>query len=1031
VDSTKIATSLDPEEWYEVAAAYQKAAAAPVTRLGGHVAKYLGDGLVAYFGYPEAHGDDPERAVRAGLAILASIDSLNRELAGLHGLKLATRVGIHTGSVVMGESGAREADVFGDVPNVAARVQGAADPDSVLITSAVHRLVSGLFVLEERGAQVLKGVPEPVRLYRVVEESGARGRLHAAAAAGALTLLVGREEELRLLLDRWRLARSGQGQVVLIVGEPGIGKSRLIRELRGRIAGQQHAWLESAAPPFARNTPYYPVAELLRQGLAEHGDGSVEALLTRLEHAMELARLSAREALPLIAQIVNLPQQKHPMPVLAPDEQRRRTLSALAALILAMAREQPMVAVLEDFHWADPSTLELTQILAERGAEVPLLLIPTVRPEHRLPWPLRRHHTELRLTRLNDRQTREIVARLAAQATLPGEVVDTVVERTAGVPLFVEELTRLVLESADPSAVQEIPATLKDSLLARLDRLGSAREVAKVAAVIGREFSYDLIKMVAGLSEAELHSALDRLTNTELVYEQGERPVSTYTFKHALVQDTAYEALLRNQRRDLHRRIADAIEQLHAASLDEHVGELAYHLWQAGPAADVPKTVRYLGRAAERARQGGAYEEALRSLENALAAVRRLPKDPERVRQELDVALALSAVQTAARGYAAGEREKLLAEMLDLCEGVEDPLLLFMVRMQLWAFCSVRGKHSEEARGLSEQLCEMAAGIGHPTLLMWTHIVSGNTSYHMGDFVSARSQLEKGIALCNSETRSVTGSFQDPGALALGYLALVLWTLGYPEQAVASGEASISVARELQDFMALAHALHFSSALRLYRGEPELTLRLAEETISVSATHGMTIWVGQGTMWTGAALIELDRVDEGLQRLMEGVSLYTSTGAQLGITYRMGFLAKAHIRAGNLDLALRLLDGIAEVETMGGEGIELAELHRARPAHVDGILRDRFQNHPRLLRGMAEGVGLPISDLARCFYASTADYARASCAGWRRWLVAELELRDAEAAGNARRALPRVHARHRSSHRCMAQGAFAPTHPLS
>ena len=501
VGSTEIASHLDPEEWREIVGEYHRAAAQAIERFGGHVAQYLGDGVMAYFGWPEAHDNDAERAARAGLTILDGLSKLDEQAARP---ELSARVGIDSGTVVVGAGAGKDTDVFGDTPNIAARVQSAAEPGTVVITDAVHRLVSGMFVVEDRGAQTLKGIERPVQLYRVVQPSGVRGRLEAAAAARGLTPFVGREDELRLLMNRWERALDGEGQVALIIGEAGIGKSRMVQRFREQIAGTPHTWVEAAAGAFFQNTPFYTVTEMLRELLAWRGNESAEEQLAKLETRLGFAGLKPAEALPLIAPLLNLPMPaKYPPSSLSPEQQRRRLLATLVEWALGAARAQPIVIAIEDLHWADPSTLELLQLLVEQGATARLLLLYTARPEFRAQWPPRAHHTQITLNRLSARNVRTMVGEVAAQKALSEETIATVLERTGGVPLFVEELTRAMLESGDAKLTgREIPVTLHDSLMARLDRLGPAKGVIQIGAVIGSEFSYELLHAVHPLAEA-------------------------------------------------------------------------------------------------------------------------------------------------------------------------------------------------------------------------------------------------------------------------------------------------------------------------------------------------------------------------------------------------------------------------------------------------------------------------------------------------------------------------------------------------
>jgi class 3 adenylate cyclase len=581
VGSTALAAQLDPEEWRAIVADYHRASANAITLFGGHVAQYLGDGVMAYFGWPEAHDNDAERAARAGLAILEAIAKLN-EQSGRR--KLSARVGIDSGAVVVGASAGKEADVFGEAPNIAARVQAVAQPGTVLITDATHRLVSGLFIVEDRGEQSLKGIEQPLQLYGVVQPSGVRGRLEAVAAARELTPFVGREDELRLLLNRWERVLDGEGQVALIIGEAGIGKSRLVQRFHEQIKGTPHTWAEAAAGVFFQNTPFYPVAEMLREFVAWRGNESAEEQFTQLASRLKSAGLKPAEAIPLIAPLMNLPlPAKYPPSALSSEQQRRRLLATLVEWVLAAARVQPVVIATEDLHWADPSTLELIQLLVEQGARSRLLLVYTARPEFHAEWPLRAHHTQSTLNRLSARNVRTMVEEVAAGKPLSDATIATVVERTGGVPLFVEELTRSVLESGDSQlTAHQIPVTLHDSLMARLDRLGPAKEVAQVGAVIGGAFSYELLHAIYPIAEENLRSALRKVADAELIFVRGIPPDATYQFKHALIRDTAYEALLRSRRHELHQRIAHTLEERFPDTASLAPELLAHHCTEAG-----------------------------------------------------------------------------------------------------------------------------------------------------------------------------------------------------------------------------------------------------------------------------------------------------------------------------------------------------------------------------------------------------------------------------------------------------------------
>src|SRR5215469_9503857 len=710
VNSTEIAAQLDPEEWRDILARYQRVAAEAVARFEGYIAQYLGDGVLAWFGYPAAHENDAERAVRTGLAIIEGVATVNTSL-DVKGLPvLAVRVGIHAGPVVVGDSDNKSANVFGDTPNVAARVQAAAERNTVVVSAVVHQLVSGLFVVEDRGAQTLKGIAHPLQLYRVIQRTPARRQTHRAATATQAPF-VGRDDEIRLLLSRWERAREGEGQLAFVVGEPGIGKSRLIEEFRARIKHEAHLWIECAGEQFSANTPFHAVIQILDRGLGWSGDKSKEERVVQLERALDLAGLKLGEAAPLIADILNLPiPKKYPPLMFAPDQKRRRLLANLAAWVLNVARLQPAVIVLEDPHWVDPSTLELIQTLVEQAATAPLLLVYTARPEFRALWPLRAHHVQITLNRLSERHTREMIAGVAARKALAKEVIDAVVKRTDGVPLFAEEFTRLMLEGDGGRLARKIPVTLEDSLMARLDRLGPAKEVAQVGAVLGREFSYELLRAVSSMPEAELQAGLAKLTDAELIYARGIAPEAQYQFKHALIQDAAYEALLKSRRKELHRRAAETIVQKFPAAAEAQPEVLARHFTDAGDDEPAIAAWKKAGDAAD-ARQ--AFKEAEQAYQQALALLITLPDSAQRDAHELSLQDTLARVLVLTKGYAAPQILEVAVRARSLAEKGANLADLAQHLFLSWAASRVAGD-IPRSNALAEQLLDLARQEGSP-----------------------------------------------------------------------------------------------------------------------------------------------------------------------------------------------------------------------------------------------------------------------------------------------------------------------------
>ena len=625
VGSTSISAQLDPEEWRDLVGSYLDSASEAVTGMGGYVAKKLGDGLMALFGYPAAQENDAERAARAALSIQRALIEVNGKNTTAGKPLLSARIGIEIGPVVIDAAG----EIYGDAPNVAARVQALAEPGTVFVTARVQRQIAGLFVAEERGSHELKGVPEPVTLFRLVRASGGGRRL----TQRRLTPLVGREEEIAILMRRWERAQHGDGQLVLIVGEPGIGKSRLIEEFQARLCEIPHTWAEWSCSQLLQNTPLHPIAEWGRTRFGS-ADLSAEGRLSDLENTLALVRLDPAENVPLLAPLLDIPLPPERRPVLAPEELRHRQLAALTNWVIASARAQPVVLTLEDLHWADPTTLDVLRGIAERGALAPLFILLTARPEFRPAWGARSHHSAISLVPLDRSQVRHMVQELAARHALAKEVIEGVTERTGGVPLFVEEVTRLLLERGEQGGTQAIPPTLQQSLTARLDRLGPAREVAQIAAVIGRGFSYQLVQAVAQMEDAALRTALEGLAEADILLVQGLPPDSEYRFKHALIQNAAYENLLKSRRQSLHRRTGEVLRDQFAATAAAEPELLAHHFTQAGL---TEAAVEWWGKAGRRSLARSALLEGAEQLKRALDQIATLPATPAMRREEIQI----------------------------------------------------------------------------------------------------------------------------------------------------------------------------------------------------------------------------------------------------------------------------------------------------------------------------------------------------------------------------------------------------------
>jgi class 3 adenylate cyclase/tetratricopeptide (TPR) repeat protein len=960
--STAIAAQLDPEEWRETVGDYQRTAAAAITRFGGHVAKYLGDGVMAYFGWPEAHDNDAERAARAGLAILDAIAKLNEQPGHA---KLSARVGIDSGTVVIGKGAGNEAEIFGDVPNIAARVQETAEPGTVAITGATHRLISGLFVVEDCGAQALKGLERPLQLYRVIRPSGVRGRFEAATAAGGLTSFVGREDELRGLMHRWERALAGEGQVALIIGEGGIGKSRLVQRFHEQIGGTPHTWIEAGAGAFFQNTPFYPVTEMLRQlvweqnfdrlddylrELKEENDGRRSALhvgqpvgqtneaaasepanttsmrddqLGQLQSGLMLAGLKPAEAIPLIAPFLNLPlSAKYPPSALSPEQQRRRLLATLVEWILGAARVRPLVIATEDLHWADPSTLELIQILVEQGANARLLLLYTARPEFRAPWPMRAHHTQITLNRLSVRDIRAMVAQVAASKALADETVATVVERTGGVPLFVEELTRAVLESGDAKLTgREIPATLHDSLMARLDRLGPAKEIIQIGAVVGSEFSYEMLHAVHPIVEADLQRALRSLADAELLYVRGIAPDATYQFKHALIRDAAYEALLKSRRKELHRLVARTIDEKFPELKEAHSEVLARHWTEAGEAE---LAIAEWSRAGKSAEARNAFIEAQESYKQALALLNLLSESPERDGRELRLRQSVVGMLQMTRGWAATETVDA-AERTGALAEKSGNLTQLGNSLAARGFTAWISGDLSSAGALADQALELALREGNPIILAYRYMLQVIVRFWRGDLAGAEKHFTTGLAFFENPRFR-----QKPIGAAIaayGYASYTAWTLGRAD-----------VARERMARMKEVvngnnpHDAAFSrvnaAVLLVFMKEYWRAESLAVQALELSEKNQFPNEAAMAQWLLGAARAQLGRASEGIALIRRGTATLLEVGQRICITHFTGSLAAAQERDGAIGDALESIEQALHVNP--GERVYLPEMLRIR-----------------------------------------------------------------------------------------------------
>jgi class 3 adenylate cyclase/predicted ATPase len=970
VGSTALSAKLDPEDLRGIIGAYHRCCTELVERNGGFVARYMGDGVLAYFGYPQAHEHDAERAVRAGLALVEAVP----KLVTAPGSPLQARVGIATGLVVVGDligSGeAQERGVVGETPNLAARLQAIAEPNTVVIADSTRRLLGNLFELEDLGPRDLKGIAGPTRAWAALRPSSVASRFEAMHAT-SLTALVGREEEFELLLRRWSKAKSGEGQVVLLSGEAGIGKSRLTASLLERLANEPHTRLLYSCSPQYTDSALHPIIGQMERaaGLA-HGD-EPQVRLDKLDALLALSSTPTQHAA-LFAEMLSLPNDgRYPALELTPLQRRQRTLEALVSHMEALTLQSPVLTIFEDAHWTDPTSLELFGRAVDRIPTLRVLLIVTFRAEFDPPWIGRPHVTALTINRLARREVGVMIDRVAGNKLLPVSIREDIVERADGIPLFVEEMTKSVLEAESesearrtvamvPSPALAVPASLHASLMARLDRLGPAKEVAQIGAAIGREFSHALLAAVVRKPEAELGSALDRLIAAGLLFRHGVPPHASYLFKHALVQDAAYGTLLREPRRALHARIAEALESqfaenaeaaystppgskrrlLHrpiAYALEEKVPAtpqmqpelLAHHLAQGGL---TEQAIDYLRKAGQHAIEQSANAEAMGHLTRALDLLQLLPESPERVQLALGLQAMLGQATIAMRGYAAPETIEILLRARSLINDLTDRSEKFAILYGIWAAFYVGGRSAEQQSSAAEFLAE-ALRHDEAAWLCIAHRTLGTTCLTSGEFATALEHLEQARALYDAQRHSgLRHQYgQDIGAAALCYLSWALWHLGSVDQAAEVADAAMRHAEELSHPHTMVYTIcHARGFMNIFRRRPGDLQYWADLVVSMCTEHGFSHWINCGRILQGWAAICRGDIDRGIEVLRAGVTAWRGTRARLWLPIFLTLEAEAYAKTGHGDVALHTIEQALAVSEETGEIWAKAEVLRIK-----------------------------------------------------------------------------------------------------
>ena len=941
VGSTALSARMDPEDLREIISTYQKCVTETVRRFGGFVAKYMGDGVLIYFGYPQAHEDDADRAVRAGLEVIAAVTALEAPVP------LQTRVGIATGLVVVGDligSGeAQERSIVGETPNIAARLQGVAEPNTVVISDSTRKLLGNLFELEDLGAKDLKGIAGPVKTWAALRPGSVESRFEALHGSG-LTALVGREEELELLLRRWSKAKTGEGQVVLLSGEAGIGKSRLTAALLESVVGEPHTRLRYFCSPQHTDSALYPIISQMERAAGFAHDDTAQAKLDKLDAVLAQSFTPPQEAA-LFAEMLSLPNDsRYPTLEMTPQQRRQKTIEAFTGQVEALSRSNPVLMIFEDAHWIDPTSLETLGRTVERIRTLGVLLVVTYRPEFEPPWIGRTAVTALTLNRLGEHEIAAMIDRVSGNKALPASIRHDIIERTDGIPLFVEEMTKAVLEAesegaarqtagAIPSPAFAVPASLHASLMARLDRLGSAKEVAQIGAVIGREFSHALLGAVVGKPEAELQSALDRLVAAGLLFRQGAPPHATYLFKHALVQDAAYGTLLREPRRSLHARIAETLESQFAEIAESQPELLARHFTEAGL---IEKAASLWGKAGQRSLERSALVEAGELLTRALDQIASLPGTPALRREQIKLQVALLNPLHHVRGYAAPETKAAVERARTLIEQAEalgdppdDPLLLFSVLYGFWG-ASYMAFNGDVNRSLAMQFLALAEKQGTTASLLIAHRVMGISLLACGDIAECRTHLDRAITLYDPvEHRPLTTRFAvDAKVSTLGFRSMALWLLGYPDAALADADQGVSDAREIGQAASLMQALSQASRTRILCGNYAVASAEANEGVALADEKGALLWKAFALKNQRGILVLSGKPADAVQMIASESATWRSIGATVLLPLDLSYSAQAYAALGKFDDAWRCIGEAMTKSETTKERVWEAEIHR-------------------------------------------------------------------------------------------------------
>lgn len=934
VGSTQLSEKLDPEDLHKLIDAYRRECSTAIKRYEGEVARYFGDGVMAFFGWPYAHEDDAVRAVHAALEIVSGVMKISGPVS------LACRVGVCSGPVVVGgqenSTTSWSMDAVGETPNIAARLQTLAVPNTVLISESTKRLASTAFDLHDLGLQELKGVTEPVHVYRVHAAKSAGSRFEAAHA-GSLTPLIGRSSELRLLLDRWEKAKEGDGQAILLSGIPGVGKSRLLHELISHIQDEPHLLLRYQCSPYYSQSAFFPMIEQIEHAAQLTAREADAEKIAKLQAYLPQSIGNSKDSLLLIAKLLSISSENYrELSELTPQQIKNRTISTLVDMLLAFSVQRPTLCIFEDAHWLDASSVELLELIISRIGHARVLLIVSCRPEFRPTWLAHANITTYSLTRLSQSEVKTMIRDLLRGGSIPQKLVDQIIEKADGVPLFIEELTsstlsaplRETLGPTEQPALLRVPETLSDALMERLDRVAPSRRVAQIAAVIGREFSHDILSAAARIDEDDMRSALSLLEKADIIYRTGVSPFVRYAFKHVLLRDAIYDSLLRSKRQQIHADIAAILEQDYPKLVENQPEVLAFHYQEA---SNHQIAIRYWFESGQRALAHSANAEAIANFRKALQLLNALPETPERTKQEIDIQLALGIPLIAVEGYAATETREAFSRARTLCLGLGDIPEYFQALFGLWGNRWMSGKNDEALR-MAEEFLSRSQVLSDPVLLMVAHRVMGSTLLTVGEFRSSANHFEETIRLSTGkDERPLYNLYMvEPRAASLLLLSWDLWFLGYPDQSLSRVLEALALGQGLGHPYTVAFAHYMTSVVHLLRGDAVHALESAERSFEMSQEQRFSLYAILSRISRGKAIGELGRLGEAQAEIALGIDEARRSGVGFMLPMMESWLAEVHAKTGENERALAIVErALTDIGDVTGRSWE-AELHRQR-----------------------------------------------------------------------------------------------------